>query len=52
MDEEDAIDTHSGILLGHREELNNVIYSNIQQEIIILSNSERDKYMILLPCGS
>ena len=56
MDKEDVVHTYSGLLLSHKKEWNDAIFSNIEDlEIIILgevSQKEKDKYhMISLVCG-
>ena len=53
MDKEDVIHINNRILLSHKKELDNAIYSKMDPEIIILSEvSQKDKYhLISLICG-
>ena len=55
MNKEDVVHIYSGILLSHKKEQNNAICSNMNLEIVILSEvsqAEKDKYhMISLICG-
>ena len=54
--DKDVVHIYKGILLSHKKEQNNAIYSNINgPRVVILSEvsqTEKDKYqMILLICG-
>ena len=55
MDQEDVVHINNGILLSHKNEQNNAICSNMEFEILILSEGsqkEKDKYrMMSLICG-
>ena len=53
-DKEDVVYVHSGILLRHKKEWNNAIYSSMDEprdNHTKWSKSDKDKYMRLLICG-
>ena len=53
-DKEDVVYVHSGILLSHKKEWNNAIYSSMDEPSdnhTKWSKSDKDKYMRLLICG-
>ena len=54
--DKDVVRTDNGILLGHKNETKSLTETQMQLEIIILSEvsqKEKDKYhMILLACGT
>ena len=50
MDKEDVVHIHSGILAIKNNEIMPFAATWMDLEIIILSQSERDKYMILHIC--
>ena len=54
MDKEDVAHIYYGILLSHKNNNKIMPFCNMELEIIILSEvsqTQKDKYMILLICG-
>ena len=56
MDKQSVVHVHNGIILSHKKRIKRLPFATtwVDLEIIILrevSQTEKDKYMILLKCG-
>ena len=50
MGKQDVVHIYSGILLSHKKEQNNAIYSEMDREIVILSEISQRKINIIWYC--